>query len=76
MPCSIVFKEHIMANWQLNKLVKGRQLRTLIVAGCAFTLVLAMMIVLLVDGRPKKAASRKESVDLTGIVNESFTQEA
>lgn len=43
-----------MANWQLNKLVKGRQLRTLIVAGCAFTLVLAMMIVLLVDGRPKK----------------------
>ena len=65
-----------MANWQLNKLVKGRQLRTLIVAGCAFTLVLAMMIVLLVDGRPKKSASRKESVDLTGIVNESFTQAA
>ena len=76
MPCSIVFKEHNMANWQLNKLVKGRQLRTLIVAGCAFTLVLAMMIVLLVDGRPKKTSASKGTVDLTGIVNESFTQAA
>jgi conjugal transfer pilus assembly protein TraB len=65
-----------MANWQLNKLVKGRQLRTLIVAGCAFTLVLAMMIVLLVDGRPKKTSASKGSVDLTGIVNESFTEAA
>lgn len=65
-----------MANWQLNKLVKGRQLRTLIVAGCVFTLVLAMMIVLLVDGRPKKTSASKGSVDLTGIVNESFTRDA
>ena len=35
-----------------------------------------MMIVLLVDGRPKKTSASKGSVDLTGIVNESFTQAA
>ena len=65
-----------MANWQLNKQVLGRQRRTLIVAGCAFTLVLTIMIILLADGRPKKPASSNESIDLTGIVNESFTQAA
>ena len=62
-----------MANWQWNKKVKGRQVRTLIVAGsCVFFLV-AMMIVLLADGHPKKSRPAQKSVDLTGIVEESFT---
>ena len=65
-----------MANWQWNKMVKGRQTRTLIVAGSCLLLVLAMMIVLLVDSRPQKTSSLKKSVDLTGIVDESFTEAA
>ncbi|MCW8419991.1 MULTISPECIES: TrbI/VirB10 family protein [Fluoribacter] len=65
-----------MANWQWNKMVKGRQTRTLIMAGSCLLLVLAMMIVLLVDSRPQKTSSLKKSVDLTGIVDESFTEAA
>ncbi|HAU0213691.1 TPA: conjugal transfer protein TraB [Legionella pneumophila] len=62
-----------MANWQWNKMVKGRQVRTLIVAGGCLFFIVAMMIVLLADGRPKKNIAAKKSVDLTGIVEESFT---
>ena len=62
-----------MANWQWNKIVKGRQVRTLIVAGCGLFFLVAMMVVLLADGRPKKTQALKKSVDLTGIVEESFT---
>nr|HAT8715175.1 conjugal transfer protein TraB [Legionella jordanis] len=65
-----------MANWQWNKLVKGRQVRTLIVAGSCLFFLVAMMIVLLADGRPKKTQALKKSVDLTGIVEESFTEAA
>ena len=35
-----------------------------------------MMIVLLVDSRPQKTSSLKKSVDLTGIVDDSFTEAA
>ncbi|MFO9619902.1 conjugal transfer protein TraB, partial [Legionella pneumophila serogroup 1] len=62
-----------MASWQWNKMVKGRQVRTLIVAGSCLFFLVAMMIVLLADGRPKKTQVLKKSVDLTGIVEESFT---
>ncbi|RMW99871.1 TrbI/VirB10 family protein [Legionella jordanis] len=62
-----------MANWQWNKMVKGRQVRTLIVAGCGVFFLIAMMIGLLADGRPKKTQNLKKTVDLTGIVEESFT---
>ena len=54
-------------------MVKGRQVRTLIVTGCGLFFLVAMMIVLLADGRPKKTQAQKKSVDLTGIVEESFT---
>ncbi|WP_169042387.1 hypothetical protein [Legionella pneumophila] len=37
-----------MANWQWNKMVKGRQVRTLIVVGCGLFFLFAMMIVLFV----------------------------
>ena len=62
-----------MANWQWNKMVKGRQVRTLIAAGSCLFFLVVMMIVLLADGRPKKNLAAKKSVDLTGIVEESFT---
>ncbi|KTC83365.1 conjugative transfer protein TraB, partial [Legionella cherrii] len=62
-----------MANWQWNKRIKGRQVRTLIVVGGCLFFIVALMIVLLVDGRPPKKLSANKSVDLTGIVEESFT---
>ncbi|SEG42182.1 conjugal transfer pilus assembly protein TraB [Legionella quinlivanii DSM 21216] len=62
-----------MANWQWNKRVKGRQLRTLMVAGGGLFFIIVMVIVLLADGRPKKHSVVKQSLDLTGIVEESFT---
>ncbi|RUR24255.1 TrbI/VirB10 family protein [Legionella qingyii] len=65
-----------MANWQLNQFAKNRQLRTLIVAGSGILLILAIMIVLLIDGRPKKTPSIQKTVDITGIVDESFTEAA
>lgn len=61
-----------MANWQFNKKIKGRQVRTLVVVGCIVFFIIAMMIVLLAEGRPKKTTTKK-SVDLTGIVEDSFT---
>ncbi|MCW8445704.1 TraB/VirB10 family protein [Fluoribacter gormanii] len=62
-----------MANWQWNKRVKGRQVRTLIVVGGCLLFIVALMIVLLADGRPKQNRLANKSVDLTGIVEESFT---
>lgn len=62
-----------MANWQWNKIVKWRQVRTLIVAGFGLLFLIAMIIVLLANGRPKKIEEIKKSIDLTGIVEESFT---
>ncbi|HAT8643618.1 TrbI/VirB10 family protein [Legionella pneumophila] len=63
-----------MANFQLNRLIKGKQFRTLVVAGSCILIVMSMIIVLLIDGSPKKKTSLKENFDLTGIVNESFTE--
>ncbi|MDF1931909.1 hypothetical protein PGH45_20030 [Legionella pneumophila] len=68
-----MWKRVIMANWQWNKMVKGRQVRTLIVVGCGLFFLFAMMIVLLADDRPKKNLEAKKSVNLTGIIEESFT---
>lgn len=65
-----------MANWHFNKLVKGRQIRTMIVAGCCAVFVVVMLIILLIDGTPKRKNLAKESVDLTGLVDESFTEAA
>ncbi|HHF7375642.1 TrbI/VirB10 family protein [Legionella bozemanae] len=62
-----------MANWQFNKKVKENQIRTLIGVGCIVFFIIAMMIVLLAEGRLKKTATTKKSVDLTGIVDDSFT---
>jgi conjugal transfer pilus assembly protein TraB len=62
-----------MANWQLNQLIKGRQMRTLMVAVFILVMILALVIALLADGSPKKSRS-KATMDLTGIVDEPFTE--
>lgn len=62
-----------MANWQWNKVVKGRQVKVLIVAGCGLFFLSVVMIALLTDGRGQKTKALKTTVDLTGIVEESFT---
>lgn len=65
-----------MANWQLNKIVKGRQIKTLIFVVGGICIMLAIIILLLVNGHSKKPKTTKNNVDLTGIVDESFTEEA
>jgi conjugal transfer pilus assembly protein TraB len=65
-----------MASWQLNQWVKGRQIRTLVIVVGAILLIGIAMIVFLIDAKPKNSAAVKESLDLTGIVDESFTEKA
>lgn len=50
-----------MANWQWNKVVKGRQVKVLIVAGCGLFFLLVTMIALLTDGRGQKTKSLKNN---------------
>ena len=63
-----------MANWQLNKLIKRVQIRRLllIVGGVFFCCV--MIFALMVDGHSQKKPQKQESADLTGIIEESFTE--
>lgn len=65
-----------MANWRLNALVKSRQIKALILVSCIFTIVMAIIIVFMANAQPKKHTSTNEDIDLTGIVDESFTQDA
>lgn len=48
-----------MANWQFNKKIKGRQVRTLVGVGCIVFFIIATMIVLLAEGHPKKRPLQK-----------------
>lgn len=63
-----------MANFQLNQLVKKGQIRTLAMVAITVVIVLTTIITLLADGKPKKVAASKKEFDLTGIVDESFTE--
>lgn len=63
-----------MANWKLNQQVKGRQIRTLMIATGLVLLVITMCTVLLVGSHSKKTTPSADAIDLTGIVNESFTE--
>lgn len=65
-----------MADWQLNRRIKGRQMRTLFVVACVLLLLFTMLCVLLADSHPKKSNTSQDAVDLTGIVDESFTEAA
>lgn len=64
-----------MANWQLNQWVKGRQIRLFI--GVTLTLTLFLVgVIALMSPQPQKKTSSAKAVDLTGIVDESFTEAA
>lgn len=63
-----------MANFQVNRLMKHKQFRNLMIAGSCLVGVVALILVLLIDGNPKRKGVASQSVDLTGIVNESFTE--
>lgn len=62
-----------MANLRLNGLIKSRQMRMMSLVGGGL-LVLSMTIVaLLADSKPKKHSAVDKKTDLTGIIDESFT---
>jgi conjugal transfer pilus assembly protein TraB len=63
-----------MANIQLNRLIKSRQMRMMSLIGGGL-LILSMIVVgLLADAKPKKHAALNQANDLTGIIDESFTE--
>lgn len=63
-----------MANFQLNRTVKLKQLRTFLYAGGAILTVIVIMATLMAGNKPKAHAKNKEPLDITGIINESFSQ--
>ncbi|STX55694.1 conjugative transfer protein TraB [Legionella beliardensis] len=65
-----------MANWQLNTRVLRSQVRTLLLAGGGLFFLVAVMAILLVDGGSQKTPLAKNTVDLTGIIDEPFTDGA
>ncbi|MCX7116305.1 MAG: hypothetical protein NTW94_00010 [Legionellales bacterium] len=63
-----------MANIQLNRLIKSRQMRMMSLIGGGL-LILSMIVVgLLADAKPKKHPALNQANDLTGIIDESFTE--
>jgi conjugal transfer pilus assembly protein TraB len=62
-----------MANWKINTRIKSTQIRTLIGVLSMFILIVAVVIGFLAQAQPKKSTASQKPVDLTGIVEESFT---
>lgn len=63
-----------MANIQLNRLIKSRQLRMMSLIGGGLFVLLLIVVGLLTDAKPKKHAAVSKVNDLTGIIDESFTE--
>lgn len=63
-----------MANIQLNRLIKSRQMKKFGVIGSGFLILSLVIVGLLADAKPKKHAVVNKTTDLTGIIDESFTQ--
>jgi len=63
-----------MANIQLNRLIKSRQLRMMSLIGGGLFILFLVVVGLLADAKPKKHASVNKADDLTGIIDESFTE--
>lgn len=61
-----------MVDFTKNKRVNSKQMKLFIAVVVGISLVLALVIALLVESKPSNK-SNKESVDLVGIFNESFT---
>ena len=62
-----------MPKLQLNQLMKAKQVRTTFVVVGVIILGLTMLIVLLADGKKKPIAAKRAAVNLTGIIDESFS---
>ena len=63
-----------MANIQLNRLIKSRQLRMMSLIGGGLFILFLIVVGLLADAKPKKHVPVNKANDLTGIIDESFTQ--
>jgi conjugal transfer pilus assembly protein TraB len=63
-----------MANVQLNQWIKRSQIKRFIAVVLAVIVVLTMLITLLSEGRHQKKTSTEKAREVTGIVDESFTE--
>ncbi len=63
-----------MANIQLNRLIKSRQMRMMSLIGGGLLILSLIVVGLLADAKPKKHAALSQVNDLTGIIDESFTE--
>lgn len=62
-----------MANLKLNNLIKSRQKRMMGFVSLGLFVLSMIIIALLADAKPKKHSNVDNKTDLTGIINESFT---
>lgn len=62
-----------MANLNLNRLIKSRQRRMMSLVGGGLLVLSMTVVALLADAKPKKHHAVDEKTDLTGIIDESFT---
>lgn len=63
-----------MANLKLNRLIKTRQMRMMSLVGGGLVVVSMIIMALLADAKPKKHSDDAKKNDLTGIIEESFTE--
>lgn len=63
-----------MANLKLNSLIKSRQMRMMGLVGGGLLVVTMTVIALLADAKPKKHNNVAKKSDITGIIEESFTE--
>ena len=63
-----------MANLKRNRLIKSRQMRMMSLVGGGLLVVSMTIIALLADAKPKKHSEVAKKSDLTGIIEESFTE--
>lgn len=63
-----------MANIKLNRLIKSRQMRMMSLVGGGLLVVSMTIIALLADAKPKKHSDVAKKTDITGIIEESFTE--
>ena len=63
-----------MANLSLNRLIKSRQMRMMSLVGGGLLVLSMTVIALLADAKPKKHSAVDKKTDLTGIVDEAFTE--
>ena len=62
-----------MANLKLNRLIKSRQMRMMSLVGGGLLVLSMIVVALLADAKPKKHSAHLKN-DVTGIIDESFTE--